>query len=151
MTLNNTTIILAVGLIIFALALSACNNHKKQQEQLQQEVISIHDTVMKKMGTLMERKLTINHILSRLDSLKSTNSELDTAKTRTELTQIREELVSADDQMMTWMHNFNPEYTDKSHEEIMTYLNEQKEKIITVESSFKGVILKSDSVIAEYK
>lgn len=130
---------------------TACNNHKKQQEDLQKEVIIIHDSVMADMGMLMEKKMHLNKIMKRLDSLKSLNMDLDTAQLKSELAQTIEQLGSADEAMMTWMHNFDPEYTGKSHEDIMDYLNNQKVKINSVDSTIKNIILKSDSIIAKYK
>lgn len=143
---NSSLILLSV-----TLAFTACNNNKKEQERLQQTVIMAHDSVMADMNTLMEKKMQLNFILAHLDSLKTINVSLDTAKVRTDLTQVKTELAAADDEMMAWMHNFNPDYTGKSHDEIISYLNDQKEKISSVEKSFKKVIVKSDSVITKYK
>ena len=140
-----------LGLLCLILALTACNNHKKQQENLQQSVIAIHDSVMMDMGALMEKKIAANKILTQLDSLKSKKTNLDTAKVRTDLTQVIKELASADDGMMTWMNNFNPDYTGKSHEEVMDYLNGQKLKIKAVDSAIKSILFKSDSVIKRYQ
>ncbi|HTN21169.1 MAG TPA: hypothetical protein VL125_11865 [Pelobium sp.] len=144
---KNSTLILLCLTLVF----TACNNNKKEQESLQSAVIMAHDSVMADMNTLMEKKLQLNFILAHLDSLKTKNVSLDTAKVRTDLTQVKTELATADDEMMAWMHNFNPDYTGKSHDEIISYLNDQKEKISSVEKSFKRVIFKSDSVITKYK
>ncbi|WP_017259233.1 hypothetical protein [Pedobacter arcticus] len=140
-----------LGLLCLTFAFTACNNHKKQQEDLQQSVIAVHDSVMMDMGALMEKKIAANKMLTQLDSLKSKKTSLDTAKVRTDLTQVIKELASADDAMMTWMHNFNPDYTGKSHEEVMDYLNDQKLKINAVDSAIKSIIFKSDSVISKYR
>lgn len=141
----------SIGLLVLSLGFSACTNSaKQQQEDLQTAVIAIHDTVMMDMGTLTEKRMQIDDILKRLDSLKVKNPELDTAKTRNDLTQVKTDLAAADEEMMDWMHHFDPDYTGKSHEEVMTYLNQEKEKINKVEKSFKNVIIKSDSVIKKY-
>lgn len=142
---------IALSLLGLVFIFTACNNHKKQQEELQQEVITIHDSVMADMGMLMEKKMYLNKIMNRLDSLKSVNMNLDTAQVKDELTQTIEQLGAADEAMMTWMRNFDPEYPGKSHEEIMAYLNNQKVKINSVDSVIKNIILKSDSTIAKYK
>jgi len=143
---NSSLILLSV-----TLAFTACNNNKKEQERLQQTVIAAHDSVMADMNTLMEKKIQLNFILAHLDSLKTKNISLDTAKIHTDITQVKTELAAADDEMMAWMHNFNPDYTGKSQDEIISYLHGQKEKISSVEKSFKKVIVKSDSVITKYK
>ncbi len=143
---NRFLVLLGVSLLFVA-----CNNNKKHQEDLQKSVIAVHDSVMTEMGTLMEKKTEINKMLTHLDSLKSANPNLDTIQVRTDLTKVIAELASADEGMMNWMHNFNPDYTGKSHEEVMTYLDEQKVKINSVDGSIKTVILKSDSVIMKYK
>ncbi len=141
------------GAVVVAMAFTACNNNnpKKEQQDLQKAVIATHDTLMTEMGTLMEKKMAVDKILDAIDSLKAKNLELDTAKVRTDLTQLKTDLAVADEQMMTWMHNFDADYEGKSHEEIMIYLNDQKDKINVVEKSFKSVIIKSDSIINKYK
>ncbi len=153
MQLTNLTKHILFGVFIATLGLSACggDNPKKLQEDLQEAVIATHDSVMADMGLLMERKIQINKITRHLDSLKSVNTSLDTVQAKAELTQTVEQLAIADEGMMTWMHNFDPDYTGKSHEEIMEYLNNQKLKIDLVERSIRNVIIKSDSIIAVYK
>lgn len=151
MKLNNIFKNSTLVILTSTLAFTACTNHKKEQENLQQAVIAAHDSVMTDMNTLMEKKTQVKFILSHLDSLKTKNTSLDTMKVRTDLTLLNKDLATADDAMMAWMHNFNPDYTGKSHDEIMDYLNGQKEKINSVELIFKKVIIKSDSLITKYK
>ena len=138
-------------LFISILAFTACNNHKKEQECLQSAVITAHDSLMTDMNTLMEKKMQLDFVLSHLDSLKKAKPVIDTAEVRTALTKLKTDLGTANDEMMNWMHNFNPDYSCKSHYEIMQYLTEQKEKISSIEKTFKSVIIKSDSVITKFK
>lgn len=145
--LKNTTL----ALLGSTLVLTSCNNNKKQREDLQQAVIATHDSVMTEMGSLMENKTKIENILTNLDSLKSKNTALDTAQVRVDLTKIKTDLIAADEEMMTWMRNFSPDYTGKSDEEVVTYLKDQQTKINSVETSIKNVLFKSDSVITKYK
>lgn len=139
-----------LALISLAIIFTACNSNKQQQEDLQKSVIAVHDSVMTDMNTVMEKKMAITKLLTHIDSLKAKNTSLDTVQARIELTQTVKDLAAADEEMMNWMHNFNPDYTGKSHEEVMTYLNDQKVKINSVESSIKKAIAKSDSVIVKY-
>lgn len=151
MTIKRAFSSIGFGLSVFTLIFTSCNNPKQQQEDLQNSVIAVHDSVMADMGKLMEKKAQLNGIMSHLDSLKISRPALDTAKLKVEFNQTIEQLASADDQMMDWMHGFNPDYSGKSHEEVMTYLNDQKAKINLVDRSIKRVLIKSDSLIAVYK
>lgn len=151
MTLSYNAKTFLLTALVATLILGACNNNKQQQEDLQAAVIAKHDSVMAEMSTLMEKKIKIENILNRLDTIKKESPALDTAMLRLDLTKIKANLSAADEGMMTWMHNFNPDFSKKSDEEILNYLKEQQSKINAVDKSIKAVLLSSDSVLTIYK
>ncbi|MFC5282082.1 hypothetical protein [Pedobacter alpinus] len=141
------TALLAVTLLFS----TSCNNEKEEQKEMQHKVMHTHDELMSQMGLLMENKNKIKVVLLKLDSLKNTNPDTDTTLVKNNLMAATKELEKADEDMMDWMHGFNPDYTGKKHEEVMEYLKEQEIKILVVEKTFKNVLIKSDSLINKYK
>src|SRR5690606_12218447 len=114
-------------LICFSLlATTACNNDKEAQNKLQHEVISTHDVVMAKMDRLNEGQYQLDSLKSRLWNLKNAQPDLDTVQLKSTIDSLKQELGKADEAMMQWMRNFNPDYGDKPHEEIMNCLDDEK-------------------------
>ncbi len=133
------------------LSFTSCKDQKAEQKQLQEEVMKTHDELMGQMDLLMKNKLALSKLELHLDSLISIKPTLDTAAFKSQIIEIKNQLISSDDAMMKWMNNFNPDYTGKSHEEIVSYLDNQKLKIDSVKILFKQSISKSDSILIKYK
>ena len=139
-----------LAISIFSILVS-CQNSKKTQENLHTEVMSVHDSLMMDMGKLSDSKEKLTTILSKLDSLKSIDSGLDTTILKNKIYDTKLSLTKADDAMMDWMNGFNPDYTNKSAEEVESYLNLQKLKIDSVKTLFQKSLLSSDSIITKYQ
>lgn len=148
MQLNKIYTAILAATLLFS---TSCNNEKEEQKVMQHKVMHTHDELMGQMGLLMENKNKLKVVLLKLDSLKSINPSIDTTLVKDNLITATKELEKADEAMMEWMHGFNPDYTNKSHEEVMEYLKNQEIKILTVEKTFKNVLLKTDSLILKYK
>lgn len=138
-------------LIVAAFSLSNCNNQNPSQKELQSEVMGVHDSLMLKMEATMSNNSALSLIKSKLDSLKTINPGLDTTKISTEIKTVSAQLTAADDAMMKWMNNFNPDYTGKSKSEIIDYLKNQKLKIDSVKTLYQQSLSKSDSLLSKYK
>ena len=136
--------------IMIALTLQACNNNKQAEQDLQKQVIAKHDSIMTNMDLLMLNKSKLNKISENLNLLKSKEPTLDTFDLKQNITNAKASLIATDDAMMNWMNNFNPDYTGKSHQEILDYLNNQKVKIDAVEKAFNQSISNSNSIILKY-
>jgi hypothetical protein len=128
--------------IIAALAmlLSACTDTKKQEKDVLQEVIKIHDEAMVKSEQAIKGKML-------LDSMLKANSNLQ----KTEINTVINNLTTADKQMEDWMHQFNADNTGKSHEEIMQYLADQKKKVDEVNNRLNKAVSQSNQFIATHK
>lgn len=131
--------------IIAALFLSfiifSCSDTKKQEKDLFNEVIKVHDRVMSKDQLIMINKM-------QLDTLIKQNK---TPEITAEATQHSKALETADTNMETWMHDFDAENKGKSHEEIMTYLADQKKKIDAIDSSFNVTVAAASKFIKQNK
>jgi hypothetical protein len=110
-----------------------------------------HDALMEEMSILMKNKTALTTMMANLKQLKQKNTEIDTNLLKKEVQEAQEDLVKSDDAMMTWMNNFNPDYTNKSDAEVITYLKEQKSKIDSVETSFKQSIAKSSALLIKFQ
>ncbi len=133
------------------LCATACDNNKQAQNKLQSDVIITHDMVMAKMDKLNESKYQLDSLKARFWNLKNAQPQLDTLILEKTIDSLKLELTNADEAMMDWMRNFNPDYGDKTHEEIMSYLNGQKTKIDSVNVLFETALSKSDEIVVKYK
>jgi hypothetical protein len=117
------------------LALFGCTNNKNQEKALLDSVIAVHDKVMGIDDQLMHNKM-------KLDTLLKTKltGVADTAAEKRQQMGLSVQLTNAEDAMENWMQKFEPEPKGKSHEEIMAYLNDQKTKIIAVDSGMSAAI-----------
>lgn len=126
--------ILLMALLGFII--SSCNNNKAQEKALLDEVIKTHDKLMADDGAIMKNK-------EQLKPFAATDKDSVAAYTKL--------LDNADDAMMNWMNKFNPDFTGKSHEQIMTYLNGQKTEILKLDSLINNAINASDKYIIKVK
>lgn len=127
---------------VFAVfALSACNDGKDQEKALQDEVIEVHDKVMGNDNRLMDNKM-------KIDTLISTTT--DTAQ-KAQLVRLNAELMVAEQAMENWMQKFDPEQANKSSDEKVAYLTDQKKQIITIDSLMNAAIDKSTQYLNTIK
>lgn len=112
-------------LLPFILILS-CQTSKSDKEDLKalkDEVFEIHDEVMPKMGTLSRMR---KDLVLQADSLVKTDRQR-----ASELLEASYELSAANESMMNWMRNFDPNF-EGNVEETMQYLTDQKASITVV-------------------
>lgn len=115
-------------LLLFCIVLLFSCTEKKQgssHDDLMQAVMAVHDEVMPKMGDIMKYKKQVSEKIQDLQAAGDSTSQVAVAK----LQEVTAHLDSAHDQMMTWMHEFNPDFNEMTEENIMKYLNEEKAKI----------------------
>jgi len=124
-----------------ALIISSCSDDKAKEKALLNEVIKIHDKVMVDDGIVMQNK-------TKLKAL-TTNNPAPGIKDSVEL--YSKLLDNADDSMMTWMNKFNPDFTGKSHGEVMDYLTKQKAQIIKINTKLDSAIAASNTYISKNK
>jgi hypothetical protein len=103
-------------------SLLACDKKPDNQKVMIDEVMAIHDEVMPKMDEIMSLK-------SSLDSASKVSP--DSVKAR----ELSTALETADNEMMDWMEEYNPDLMKgKSAEEITKYYADEKAKITTVKT-----------------
>ena len=144
MKLKNTLFLL----VLFVL--SACNNSKQEQADLQKKVIDNHDILMVQMDEIMNKKTKLDSISANFVSIKNEKPDTDTSALKLSIDSLKSSLTKADEAMMNWMHQFNPDHTGKSHEEVMSYLNDQQVKIDSVKTLFDQSLSKSELFISKF-
>jgi hypothetical protein len=122
-----------------SLALSACSDTKKQEKDLLDNILKVHDKVMGNDEALMKNKM-------QLDSLLKLPAK-DTAE-KVNMKALDTKLVAAEEAMETWMHKFEPDVTGKSHDIIIKYYNEQKRGIMSVDSQMNVAITESNKYLS---
>jgi len=124
------------------LIIGACSDGKKQEKELLDRILKIHDKVMTNDDALMKNKMT-------LDSLLKLPAK-DTAE-KVNMKAIDTKLAASEQAMETWMHNFEPDVTNKSHEAIIKYYNAQQKGILAVDSQMNVAITESSKYLSNRK
>ncbi|MCD8739786.1 hypothetical protein LT679_04155 [Mucilaginibacter roseus] len=133
-----------IYLLFIPALFTACNSlsdDKTQERKLFDEVISIHNEVMNYEGMILENK-------AKLDTLAKTQVDKSVQDSALALS---ENLNIADAAMSEWMHQFEPDYSQKTHEEAMKYLADQKASITQVDSVTKKAIKASWQFLSNHK
>ncbi|QKJ30022.1 hypothetical protein HQ865_09715 [Mucilaginibacter mali] len=113
-----------VALLVVMSAMSGCKDEKAEEKAGMDAVIKLHDKAMGNSELAIKNKVVI-------DSLAKLSNSLNFI---TELNALSKQLSTADEAMEDWMHKFNPDFTGKSHTEIMDYLAKQKAQVQQVDS-----------------
>lgn len=116
----------------------ACNNNSANQQTEEQQawdaVMAVHDEVMPKMSDINRMS---DDLRARANALDSTQMA-----TKQNLMDAAQALERADEGMMSWMAEVKSPETmrseQKTHEEIMNYLDEQKNKVNQVRDSINN-------------
>jgi len=129
-------------IILISIALSACNDNKKQEKDLQKQVVDFHEKVMADDEQAMIKKLKLDTVIMQAKLAKA-----DT----TDAHKLSAALVAADDAMGNWMHKFEPDYSGKSHDDVMKYLTDQQTKVKQVDSILIGATKEAAAYLQNIK
>ena len=125
----------AVGIAL----LLGCTDTKKQEKDLLNQVIAVHDKVMANDEQLMKNKMLLDSLVKN----NAPNINKDTAKVYLKLVD------DADNAMSDWMHKFDAENKGKSHQEIMDYLEAQKKLISKIDTQINVAVTGSTKYITQ--
>ncbi|MTI40263.1 hypothetical protein [Fulvivirga lutimaris] len=98
----------------------------KIEKALYDDVMDVHDEMMPKMENMMSMK---GKLKEKVDLLKEEATQTELVN---ELEMMIQSLETADEAMMNWMRQFDPETDSLSHEEIVEYYTTQKAKMDSV-------------------
>ena len=136
-------IISALFFNFFSACQTKTGGEEEGQQELYDEVMAVHDEVMPKMQDIMNLKEQIRGKIERLSQQTGTEAEVE------QLDQMINRLDEADEAMMNWMRNFKRDYEGMSEEEVINYLEEEKEKITEVRQEMLNTIEEAQGVLEE--
>jgi len=129
-------------LLLLAFMITACNDSKKQEKDLQKQVIDFHEKVMADDEKAMVTKLKLDTVIMQAKITKA-----DTAEAH----KLNAALMAADDAMGTWMQKFEPDYSGKSHDDVIRYLTEQQTKVKQVDAMLIDAAKQADAYLQNIK
>ncbi len=129
---NISCILISFGLLM------GCSNGAKEESDLKNDIISMHEKMMNNDEALMKNKM-------KLDTL------LKLKKDTVALKPLVAKLSAADNAMDKWMSQFQPDMTGKSHDEVISYYNGQKKLVLAVDSQINNAINESNKYLSAHK
>ena len=120
---------LLVLIVTFASCSTQTKQEKPEEKPLKDQVMDVHDEVMPKMGQLMKTKKAL---MAKAETIAATD-----AAAAAELISLAEEIDLANEAMMDWMRNFDPNFTG-TEEEVKAYLMKKKQGIDKVAESMSS-------------
>jgi hypothetical protein len=127
---------------LIGLTLNACTDTKKQEKDLLDDLLKVHDKVMGNDDALMKNKML-------LDSLLKLPAK-DTAE-KVNIRAMDTKLQAAEEAMEIWMHKFEPDVTGKSHDDIIKYYDDQKKQIMSVDSQMNAALIETTKYLSSKK
>ncbi len=128
-------------LILFSGAvLFGCSNKKAQKSAIMDEVMKVHEKVMGVDGKVVANRMKLDTLLKQ-----STLTNKDSALL------LNKKLAAAEDAMENWMHKFDYEQKGKSDDEVITYMQDQKKQIMTIDSQLNTVVNESNLYLKKIK
>ncbi|MBS1530788.1 MAG: hypothetical protein JSU01_10795 [Bacteroidetes bacterium] len=131
-----------LAITIAVCTIYSCKDNTKQEKDLLNDILKVHDKVMTQDEGLMKSK-------NRMDSLLKTAMK-DTAE-KTNAKGIDLKLTAAGEAMENWMSKFQPDMTGKSHDEVMKYYTEQKKQVTAIDSQINVAIKEADQYLSTHK
>lgn len=100
----------------------------------------------------IRNKMSLDTLLGTgLKKMKLSDPKLDTLIEKQYITSLIKKLNEADESMMDWMQVFKPEIDGKNNEAAIKYFQDEKIKLVKMDSAFKSALGQSDSYLKKYK
>ncbi len=138
-------------LAAFLLFFAACKDTKKDEKKLEAEVMEMHEKVMGDGETAMQNKMKLDTLVMKKDSVKKAFPAMDTSTENKTMRLLSSRILKADDAMSDWMHQYNPDFSGKTHQEVMDYLAQQKKTVGQINTQYKTVIRLSNQYLLKFK
>jgi hypothetical protein len=121
--------------------LAACKQ-QPDYKAIRQQVVNIHDTIMKEDGKLMSDQSMLKSMImpASLVELKKAYMGMDTAAEKAKATMLIRRLDSVSNAMGDWMNQFDPDVQGKNAEQARDYFGIEKTKVSRLDSSYKAIL-----------
>jgi len=133
--MKKALILLVTGSLLFG-----CSNRKEEKKAIMTEVMKVHEKVMEVDGQVINNRMKLDTIIE-----KEKRAATDSAVI------LNKKLSAAEDAMEDWMHKFDYEQKGKSDDEVITYMNDQKKKIMAVDSLLNNAVAESNIYLKKIK
>ena len=128
--------------------ISACKQASKgtqdDSKALSAQAIEVHDEIMPQVSAFDQHSVLIDSLLSHLGAVKTANPGLDTLKTRQELANLKDQLETATDKMMSWMYEYVTDSTDTE------YQKAEVKRITDLKAEFEKVNTDADRLLQPF-
>lgn len=134
-------------LLCTLLLLSGCQSGPsttEQREQLEAEVLELHDNAMAEMGKIYRLRRNMTRLQDTLHTQQPDTTQLQ------HLSQHITSLNTADEAMMQWMRQYKAPTEDQPHPEAMAYLQQELEKMTRVKQLMDSTITAAQQTYATY-
>lgn len=141
-----------IGLMAFTFFwLQACSPEGDKAQELDKEVLAIHDEVMPRMDDIMSLQRKLTGKVTELDSLQQEGvSSTTLAEQRQKAHDLHRQLSQADSLMMEWMYNYRRDSAlALSAQEAVGYFEKEKEKIKLVKEKTNRSISEAEEFLKE--
>jgi len=130
----------------FSFAFASCQNKQveNKDQKLSEQAIAIHDEIMPQIPQFDKTTIVIDSIITNLATIKTTKVDLDTAKTRVDLSNLKDSIENATDNMMTWMKDYDAMNEDE------TYQQKEVDKISAMKKQFDRVSENIKTSLAQF-
>ena len=118
----------------------ARNNDQKLSEQ----AIALHDEIMPEISHFDKSTILIDSVLTNLAVIKENKTDLDTTNTRHDLTNLKDSIENATDNMMTWMKDYDTKNEDEA------YQQKEVDKINALKGQFDRVSEQIKTLLAPF-
>jgi hypothetical protein len=137
-------------LILAVITIAACQP-AVDYKAVRKEVMDVHDKVMVYTEQGMTRKMKLDTLITKLDSLYQLKLLTDTLVEKQVMDDLRKKLSHADEEMDSWMHGFQPDIDGKSNEEAISYFKSEKLKIQALDTLYQKVLTESDKYLDKFR
>ncbi|WP_293785690.1 hypothetical protein [uncultured Pedobacter sp.] len=142
---------LAVGLLALCAAVITGCKSEPDYKTVRQEVMDLHDKVMGDGEKAVKNRMVLDTFARvKLKELKQIKPDLDTAEEKNKINLLIAKLSKADDNMMDWMHGFQPDIEGKSNAEAVKYFQGEMTKIKKLDNEYKHALDESDAYLKKF-
>ena len=137
-----------------AAGLMSCTSSPSIDEEivnLRTETIAVHDEIMPQISDFDRKGIQIDELLTKLDSLKKLQVDLDTSALHVELRHVKGRLEGATDAMNQWMIDFNADSISQTKEDVRQYYQNELEKVQAMKRTFEEVTKESTDKLARFQ
>src|SRR5690625_1228758 len=139
------TILWGFALVCTAVACQQTDPEAAQRKEISDEVIEIHDEIMPLTEKFDRSELKIDSILNDFSKYAEHFEDVDSTELRQNLLTLKENLEEANEQMMTWMNDYE---LDNS---VLEYHEEELKKIQDLENTYHRVNSEREELLNTFK